>query len=117
VVSVESAAHAHILAEKKLSDEETVAVVAGKVFNIAEESVTIPELANFIATEKEASVTKIPFAFVKFIAWLNEVVYSWTGLVITSESLSTTSIGYKTHTYVSHRAKQDLGWKPGLHWV
>lgn len=116
VVSVESVAQAHVLAEKKLLDGEGKSMVAGKAYNISNENVTISEFTKFIASEKKTSVTHVPFSLVKLLALLNEVVYKWTGLVTISESLTTMSMNYKTHTYVSHLAQRELGWSPSTPW-
>ena len=116
VVPVESVAQAHLLAEKKLLEGGSDSVAAGKAYNISDQKITLPEMANFIASEKNTSVTFIPFSLVYFLAWINEVIYKYTGVVTISESLSTVSMGYKTHTYVSDRARRELGWGPSTPW-
>lgn len=116
IVPVESVAQAHVLAEKKLYDDESAKVVAGKAYNICDQKISIPELANFIASEKNTSVTFVPFFVVSLLAWLNEVVYNVTGIILINESLSTTSIGYRSHTYVSNLARRELGWGPSKPW-
>lgn len=116
VVPVECVARAHLLAEKKLLEGGSTSVAAGKAYNISDQKITIPEMADFIASEKNATVTFIPFSLVYFLAWINEVIYRYTGVVSISESLSTTSMGYKTHTYVSDLARRELGWGPSTPW-
>lgn len=116
IVPVESVAQAHLLAEKKLLDGGSTSVAAGKAYNISDQKITLPEMANFIASEKNTSVTFIPFSLVYFLAWINEVIYRYTGVVSISESLSTVSMGYKTHTYVSDLARRELGWGPSPPW-
>lgn len=116
VVPVEDVARAHLLAEKKLSKEESTSVVAGKAYNICDQKVTIPEFAEFVASEKKTSLTYVPFSLVHILALVNEVVYKVTGMVVLHESLSTISMAYKTHTYLSDHARQDLGWGPSKPW-
>ena len=115
IVAVEDVAHAHLLAEKKLSQEESASVVAGKAYNICDQKITIPEIAEFIASEKKTSVTFIPFSLFSFLAFVNEVVYKVTGMVLIHESLST-NMTLKTHTYTSDHARRDLGWGPSKPW-
>lgn len=116
VVPVESVAQAHLLAEKKLSDEGGASMVAGKAYNICDQKISLSEFANYIASEKKTSVTFVPFFLVSLLAWLNEVVYRVTGVVLVNESLSTTSMGYRSHTYVSDLARRELGWGPSKPW-
>lgn len=116
IVPVQSAAKAHVLAEKKLSDEENAVTVASKAYNICDQKLTLPELAQFIAAEKKTSVTFVPFSLVYLLAWVNEVVYGVTGVVLINESLSTMSMGYRSHTYVSDLARRDLEWGPSKPW-
>lgn len=116
IVPVESVAQAHLLAEKKLSNEESASIVAGKAYNICDQKITIPEFAEFVASEKKTSVTFVPFSLVYLLALVNEMVYRVTGVVLVNESLSTISLAYKTHTYVSDLARRDLGWGPSKPW-
>lgn len=116
IVSIESAARAHILAEKKLLDGGEASVVAGKAYNVSEGKATMTEFVKFLASEKNTSATFIPFSLIRFLAMVNEVVYRVTGFIAISESLSTISVDYKSHTYVSDLAREELGWSPGMPW-
>jgi sterol-4alpha-carboxylate 3-dehydrogenase (decarboxylating) len=116
VVPVEAVAQAHLLAEKKLSSEDGISVVAGKAYNICDQKITLPEFAKFVASEKKTSVIFVPFPLVYLLAVVNEVTYRVTGIVPINESLSTTSLAYGTHTYVSDLARRELGWGPSKPW-
>lgn len=116
LVSISSAAHAHLLAEKKLAERGTSSIVAGKAYNIGEEKSSIEEIANFVANEKKVSVISIPISLVRFLAKVNEAIYRLTGLVAISEDLTSLSTNMKTHTYVCGRARQELGWVQGPSW-
>ncbi len=116
LVSIESAVQAHLKAEKKLSDNAKSSTVAGKAYNISEQKVTLLKFAEFIATEKKTSLTYVPLPLVKFLAWINIVVYKWTGLVAVSESFTPMCVQYKSHTYVSSLAQGELGWRPSTPW-
>ena len=117
LVSLESAAQAHLLAEKKLSgDADSSNVVAGKAYNICDQKVSILKFAKFIATEKKSSLTYLPLSLVKFLTWINDTVYRLMGIVAISESLTSMSMQHGSHTYTSSLAKCDLGWVPGIPW-
>ena len=116
LVAVESVAHAHILAEKKLMDSAGSSTIAGKAFNVSDQKVSLLDFARFVASEKKTSLTYIPLSLVKFLAWINIIVYKWTGMIAINESLSTTSVQYKSHTYSSSLARQELGWGPSSPW-
>lgn len=116
VVSISSAAQAHLLAEKKLLDGGRSATIAGKAYNIGEEKAMVHDIANFIAGEKKVSIISIPISVVRFLARVNEVVYRLTGLVAITEGLTSLVTNMKTHTYVCRRAHQELGWVQGPSW-
>lgn len=116
VVPLESVARAHLLAEKKLSDQTSSSTVAGKAYNIGDESLSIPDLVRFIASETKSSPLSVPFSVVKLLAYANEALYRLTGLVAINESLSSISVGYKTHTFVCQRAREELGWESPAPW-
>ena len=116
IVPVESVAKAHILAEKKLCDVDSVSTVAGKAYNICDQKVVVTEFVEFVASEKKSSVLFVPFSLVYLIAWLNEKVYRMTGIVLLNEALFTLSVGYKSHTYASDLARRELGWGPSQPW-
>lgn len=116
IVPLESVAQAHLLAERKLSDEASASVVSGKAYNICDQNVLLSEFAQFVAAEKKTTVTFVPVALVSFLAWINEMVYRLIGVVAVSECLSVMSVNYKSHTYVSDRARQELGWGPSKPW-
>jgi len=116
VISNSSAAMAHILAEKKLADNDTSSVVAGKAYNVGEEKLRIAEFASYVAKEKNVQLTSFPVSFVRFLAKLNELIFKLTGRVAISPYLTSASVSYKTHTFVCERARQDLGWVQGSSW-
>ena len=119
VASVESVVKAHVLAEKKLSvtsDGGQPPVVAGKVYNISDGKLSVPELAQFIASEKNTSLVTVPYSLVRFLAGVNSLVYTLTGFVLMGDSFSLISVDYKTHTYVTGLARKELGWVPGAPW-
>lgn len=116
LVSIDSAAQAHLLADKNLSESSEAPIAAGKAYNISEHKVTMQKFAEFVAAEKKTSLTYVPLSLVKFLAWINIVVHKWTGLVAISDSLTPMSVQYKSHTYVSSLARKDLGWAPGSSW-
>lgn len=116
VVSVSSAARAHVLAENKLVEDGKDSTVAGKAYNIGEEKLRVAEMVAFVAKELKTSSISFPISLVRFLAKLNEVVFKLTGLVAISPFLTSISVNMKTHTYVCERARQDLGWVQGPSW-
>ena len=119
VASVESVVKAHVLAEKKLSvtsdggQPPVVAGkayrVAGKAYNISDGKLSVPELAQFIASEKNTSLVTVPYSLVRFLAGVNSLVYTLTGFVLMGGSFSPISVDYKTHTYVTGLAAAGQG--------
>ena len=110
LVSVHSAAEAHVLAEKKLVQDGGESVVAGKAYNINDQKTSLKEIADFVASEKSISPMYLPFSIIRFLAKVNETVYWLTGFVAISESLTTMNTDLKTHTYTCDLARQELGW-------
>ncbi len=116
VVSTSSAALAHMLAEKKLEEDDKGSVVAGKAYNIGEEKLSTSELAEFVDSKTGTSKTAFPISLVRPLARLNEAIYKLTGWVAISPFLTTINVNYKTHTYICERARRDLGWVQGSSW-
>lgn len=98
LVAVESVAQAHILAEKKLLDSAGSSAIAGKAINISDQKVSLLKFAQFIASEKKTSLTYVPLSLVKFLAWINTIVYKCTGLIAVNESLPKVCSIRPTHT-------------------
>ncbi len=116
LVSVESVADAHVLADKKLREEGNESLVAGKAYNVSDQKVSMDEFTKFVGSQMNIPTKLIPVSLVRFLAWLNEFVYKWTGLIAIDESLTTMNLNMKSHTYTSDLARQELGWGPSPPW-
>lgn len=113
LVSVHSAAQAHVLAEKKLLEGKAA---PGKAYNVSDQKVTMKEFTEFVASVMNDSPMAIPLRLIKGLAYLNELVYRWTGMVLINEALSVMNVNMKTHTYSCELAKKELGWGQSPPW-
>ena len=115
-VGVDSAARAHIVADKRLKEG---AQTAGKVYNISiDDKFKISELYNFFAEENRRPLIVLPSWIVKGLVSINVYMYNKTGIVPLTAYLTPACFEFiQSHFTVStERARKELGWEESRPW-
>ena len=116
-VGVESAANAHVVADKRL--RETCNQIAGRVFNISiTDKFDVGELYHFFAKENGRPIIILPSWVLKSLVYFNVYMYNKTGIIPLHASLNSTCFEFlQTHFTVStERAQKELGWEETRPW-
>ena len=129
-IGVDSAANAHIVADKRLREETGTNnhrgstpcsgnQIEGRVFNISiTDQFKISELYQFFAEENGKPLIVLPLWIVKCLVNINVYMYSKTGIIPLYAYLSPACFEFlQTHFTVStERARKDLGWEESRPW-
>ena len=126
-IGVDSAANAHIVADKRLREETNTNdyrghggnQIAGRAFNISiTDQFRISELFQFFAEENGKPLIVLPLWIVKGLVIINVYTYKKTGIIPLFAYLSPACFEFlQTHFTVStERARKDLGWEEPRPW-
>ena len=123
-IGVDSAANAHIVADRRLREESNYKgptprsgnQIAGRAFNISiSDQFKISELYQFFAEENSKPV---PLWVMKGVVNINVYIYNKTGVIPLSPYLSQGCFDFlQTHfTLSTERARKYLGWEESRPW-
>ena len=131
-IGVDSAANAHIVADKRLREEisnsnnyyrgstpHSGKQIAGKVFNISiTDHFKISELYQFFAEENGKPLIVLPLWVVKGLVNINVYVYNKTGIIPLYAYLSPACCEFiqTDFTVSTERTRRDLGWEESRPW-
>jgi len=118
---VECVAHAHILAERALSNADSKDRVAGNAYFVG--SNEVHTYGWFMGTGSPAESlshwnhprpTPLPVWLAFTLAYVNETVYSLFGVILLSAGFSPSLIQYtqRSYTFCSDKARRDFGYVP-----
>ena len=111
-IGVESAANAHIVADKRLS--KSPSIVAGKVYNISfKEKFKVAELIQSFAEQNGRPLIALPMWIVKILVNINVYVYHKIGIVLIDAYFTPSGLEFLlTNFNVStEHAQKELRWE------
>ena len=127
-VSVGAAANAHIVADKKLTEELSSATnssgsgasqIAGRIFNISiKEKFKLCELYAFFAEENGRPLIVLPMWLIKSLITVNVYTYRKTGIIPLYSYLNPACFDFLLNPFnvTTERARKVLGWEESRPW-
>ena len=127
-IGVNSAANAHIFADKRLREETSIGdnyvprygnQIAGRAFNISiTDQFKMSELYQFFAAVNGKPLIVLPLWILKWLVTINVYVYNMTGIIPLYAHLSPACYEFLQVdcTVSTERARRDLGWEESRPW-
>ena len=116
-IGVESAANAHIVADKRL--RKSPSEVAGRVYNISlADKFNVAELFQSFAEENGRPLVALPMWVVKVLVNINMYVYNKTSIILIDAYFTPAGLEFlqRHFTVSTERAQKELGWAESRPW-